>query len=128
MNNKVENKFKDKLENNIDENFNNIKINKETINDKNNYKKLNDNKIPKVNINRPEKKKISYSIVNTNNSNHSSSNTSFFTNNQLMTVRNNSIQQKIHQSQSVNKFDGSFLRLKKKISELERKLQLQEQS
>ena len=45
-----------------------------------------------------------------------------------MTVRNNSIQQKIHQSQSVNKFDGSFLRLKKKISELERKLQLQEQS
>ena len=125
INNRDDNKFNNKIENEIHENINNIKINKETI-DINTLKKINDTTIQKVNRN--EKNRISYSIVNTNNSNQSSSNTSFFTNNPLISGRNNSIQQKIYQSQSVNKFDGSFLRLKKKISELERKLQLQEQS
>ena len=85
-------------------------------------KKINDTTIQKVNRN--EKNRISYSIVNTNNSNQSSSNTSFFTNNPLISGRNNSIQQKIYQSQSVNKFNG----LKKKIYELEKKFKLLEES
>ena len=85
-------------------------------------KKINDTTIQKVNRN--EKNRISYSIVNTNNSNQSSSNTSFFTNSPLISGRNNSIQQKIYQSQSVNKFNG----LKKKIYELEKKFKLLEES